>query len=120
MVHVAHDTRVGRDLARPRKTPIGSVVLVNSPQHGLPFHGVVVDYRTSVRWGRYLIIETDWRGAQPRGAAVWRDSQEFAVTGRKSKTPGKIFRQNFAAELRGCGCQCCPHINGFEETDEGR
>ena len=95
---------------RPRKAAINSVVRLHAPRHG-----VVVDYRSDVRSERYRIVESDARGQHPRGAAIWYDSVEFTPVGKTSKPPGRIYRKNVSPEERGCACQCCPHLNGYEE-----
>ena len=104
---------------KPRKAAVNSVVLVHLPRYGVPFYGVIVDYRTEVKGPRYRIIETDKVGRHPRGPAVWREASEFTPMNRKSVTPGRIYRKNTAPEDRGCDCQCCVHVNGLEpEVDE--
>lgn len=101
---------------RPRKAQINEVVKLPGFRYG-----TIVDYRSDVASWRYLIVESDGLGKNPRGAAVWYDSTEFETLGRKSKRPGIKYRQNKRAgtvEERGCACQCCPHVAGFEVEPE--
>lgn len=97
---------------------MNTVVYVHAPSGGVPFFGVVVDYRSDRKWNRYRIVETDWRGAHPRGPAKWRDSTEFTSTMRANKTVGRIYRKNLLAEHhRGCDCNCCEHMNGYHDEE---
>lgn len=98
---------------RPRKAQINDVVLVTPRRanHALPYYGVVVDLHPK----GYVVIEADFLGRFRRGAAMRRDSTEIQPIGNRSVTPGRIYRKNVSPEERGCACQCCNHIAGFEE-----
>lgn len=109
MVPLRRDEQV---MGRPRKAPVNSVVVLPTPKYG-----VVVDYRTDVKWGRYLVVESDALGRNPKGAAVWLDSTEFEPVGRVSRKPGRIYRKNISPLERGCACQCCEHSDGYAEPE---
>ncbi len=99
----------------PRKAQLDEVVIfLNYPQFG-----VVVEYRSKVKWGRYRIVQTDSLGRNKKGAAVWVDSTEFKGTGVLSKRPGIVYRANQRLGDRGCSCQCCHHVKGFESETDG-
>ena len=97
----------------PRKAQINEVIAFRGE------FGVVVDYRSKVRWGRYLVVRTDAIGRNPHGPAIWVDSFELKGRGLYSKRPGIVYRANQKLGDRGCVCNCCHHVRGFEsETDE--
>jgi hypothetical protein len=98
---------------RPRKTQLNSIVTTLDVKFW-----TVVDYKDHVRSDRYVCIETDALGRFPHGAAVQKDSAEITPTGRISRLPGRIYRKNVSPEERGCACQCCQHVNGYEEEPD--
>ena len=104
-------------MSRPRKADRDAVVLVDEPSYA-----VIIDYRSNVYWGRYQAIRTDKLGRAPRGPAFWLDSPELEPIGRISRRPGRIYRANERyfgpPELRGCACQCCPHVAGYEAEQD--
>ncbi len=109
----------GGPRGRPRTAQINDVV--SFTLKALQF-GVVVEYRKDVKWNRFHVIRTDPRGARPYGQALWLDSQVITATGKKSKRPGVVFRQNLrvfgSPEQRACYCNCCVHLKGHENEPE--
>lgn len=108
-------------MGRHRKADLDAVVELNPSAHGFKW-GVVVDYRDDVFSNRYGVVQTDRIGRNPRGSVIWVDSPDFKPTGRISRRPGRITRKNNkhwgAPEQRGCGCQCCPHMDLGEGAEE--
>lgn len=105
---------------RPKKAAVNSVVWINNPRHGVPRFGVVVAYRGKAKTNRYVVVDSDSRGAH-RGYAVNLNSEEFVPVGIKSIVAGRIYRKNEAEGgtlMRDCGCHCCHHINGMEPEPE--
>lgn len=104
-------------MGRSRKADIDAVVQFEEPSYG-----VIVGYRDTVYSNRYHVVRTDQQGRAPRGPALWLDSPDFTPTGRISRRPGRIVRANERhfgpSELRGCSCQCCPHLAGYEDDPE--
>ncbi len=102
----------GGPRGRPRKAQIDDVVSFTLK---VPQFGVVVEYRATTSWNRFHVIRTDPRGARPHGQAIWLDSGVIVATGKKSKKPGIVYRNNERKQLgdavRGCACQCCEHQN---------
>ncbi len=98
----------------PRKAQLNDVIIFFPDNSLYPVFGVVVDYRTKVKWGRYRVIRTDSQGRYPRGEAIWVDSTNLESQGRQSKRPGIVYRANQRLGDRGCACQCCLHVKGFE------
>ncbi len=104
----------------PRKAQLNDVVIFRSDASyaSLAQYGVVVDYRSNVHSYRYRVVRTDSQGRYGRGAAIWVDSTNLKSQGRQSKRPGIVYRANQRLGDRGCVCQCCHHVKGFEsETD---
>jgi len=102
---------------RPRKADINDVVLYQ-PNGDIPVrYGVIVDYRDDVKWGRYRIVPSDALGRQHHGRATWIDSVDLDPVGRRGHTAAVAYRNNIRLggdEVRGCTCQCCPHVKGVE------
>ena len=104
----------------PRKAQLNDVVIFR-PSLAIPLnldtrfrYGVVVDYRSNVHSYRYRVVRTDSQGRNPRGAAIWVDSTRLKSQGNQSKRPGIVYRANQRLGDRGCVCQCCHHVAGFE------
>ncbi len=106
----------------PRKAQLNDVVIfypdIIRSSRLYPVFGVVVEYRTKVKWGRYRVIRTDSQGRYPRGVAIWVDSTNLQSQGRQSKRPGIVYRANQRLGDRGCSCQCCHHVAGFTKNDD--
>ena len=99
----------------PRKAQLNDVVIFQTGDFGTRSRpGVVVDYRSNVHSYRYRVIRTDSQGRNPRGAAIWVDSTRLTSQDRQSKRPGIVYRANQRLGDRGCVCQCCHHVAGFE------
>jgi hypothetical protein len=101
-------------MTRRRKAAVGDVVMVTSPMH---FVIVAID---PDKVNGYQAIEADGQGRSPRGAVRWFDATQFEPTGRRSRTPGRHYRQHLRyVELTGvtpeCSCLCCPAH--FSEAD---
>ena len=104
-------------MSRTRKAQVNDVVIFWTDGSLLPKLGVVVDYRTDVKWGRYRVVKIDSRG-RPFGSARWVESTDLRPQGRTSIRPAIVYRANRKSTDRGCVCQCCNHVRGFEdETD---
>ncbi len=103
----------------PRKAQLNDVVIFRPAFAVRPRYGVVVDYRSHVHSYRYRVIRTDSQGRNPRGAAIWVDSTNLESQGRQSKRPGIVYRANQRLGDRGCSCQCCHHVKGFESETDG-
>ena len=107
---------------RPRKAQLNDVVYFwRKKTQTYPSFGVVVAYRTDVKWGRYGVIVTDGRGRQPRGSVIWVDSPDLNPVGVQSKRPGIVYRHNERLggdEARGCRCNCCHHVRGTESEPQ--
>ena len=107
---------------RPRKAQLNEIVSVwreGTQPH--PWYGVVVAYRTDVKWGRYGVIATDGLGRNPCGAIIWTDATDLTATGVHSKRPGIVYRHNERLggdEARGCRCNCCHHLRGTESEPQ--
>lgn len=100
-------------MGRHRKIEVNAVV-----QRADGSHWTVVLYNHESTSNRYGCIETDSLGRWPRGWLRMLDSSELTPTGRKSVMPGRIYRANLregTPEERGCGCQCCKHVAGYDE-----
>ena len=101
-----------------RKAPTNAVVRLHPDED---FYGVVVEYRNDMH-PYYRIIQTDALGRKPHGPAKWYDADEFTPTGRRSIKTGRLARRivNLFGdpEMRGCDCQCCPHLNGAEDEPD--
>ena len=105
-------------MPRPRKAQVNQVIMI----HATGAYGVIVDYRDDRQTYRYRAVRTDKVGRNPRGQAIWLDAPDFAILrGRTVKRPGVVYRANEKAGgdlSRGCACQCCAHIRGYEEEPE--
>lgn len=82
-------------------------------------YGTVVDY-VAGEAGPYRIVQTDSLGRYPVGRARHMGSERFAVftPRRYGHKPGRIYRANMktgGSRMRGCSCQCCPHVRGYDE-----
>jgi len=106
---------------RARKARVNSLVKVS----GQTRHYSIIDYDPSKTSHRYLAVETDGQGRNPRGPATWLDASEFTPTGKPSRVPGRTYRKRERVfgprEMRGpCECLCCAHdtFDGFAEADE--
>lgn len=104
-------------MGRPRKADLDVVVMLDEQPHG-----VVVAYDDS-RSNPYGVVRTDSIGRSPRGPVIWLDATDFVPTGRISRTPGRVYRKNIrhflSDEHRGCSCQCCAHLQGYEPEPTG-
>ena len=103
----------------PRKAQVNDVVTFFDEPVGRMMFGVVVDYRTKVKWGRYRVVRTDKIGRNGRGEAIWVDSTMLHSLNKQSKRPGIVYRANQRLGERGCACQCCHHVKGFESETDG-
>ena len=98
-----------------RKAQLNEVIWFNPHYEGRRY-GVVVEYRSS-GWDRYRVIRTDPIGRNPHGPAIWIDATRIISAERSSKRPGIVLRHNERLEEiepRGCFCNCCHHVAGFE------
>jgi hypothetical protein len=99
-------------MGRTRKLAADQVVEVLTD---VPRHATVVGYTMT---GNYRIVQTDAMGRNPAGPVRFFKAYQLEPTGKKAKTAGRIVRANLRAggdEARGCACQCCAHVRGFED-----
>lgn len=96
---------------KPKAKP-GDVVV----SEAAPRYWTVIAFDPERQTRRYLAVETDSQGRNPRGAPIWLTG--FSRTGRKSRPPVRRFKRWLSEggyEALGCQCLCCgPHYAGME------
>src|SRR5690606_6375676 len=100
---------------KPKALP-GDIVVSRAE----PRFWTILDFDPSRQTRRYLAVETDSHGRNPRGAPIWLTG--FSQTGRKSRPRVRAYRKWRAEgglEMLGCSCLCCgAHYAGFQPDED--
>ena len=97
-------------MPRARKAETDTVVILPSRTQ----YATVVDYRPSDHVSQYLYVWSTSIG-QHIGGIHWAPSWQVTPTGIHAPHRGRVVRANAKLGDRGCSCQCCPHVRGFED-----